>query len=387
MFAVKFVFLKVRELRKAAEDPQKNDPKKNDGDDDGGKEEGKKFVNVRYRQWLLDTIHGVPRVPGDTYQVPDRYPPSYLCLPPAVIECCPWCLEENLCCTLVGSLGLCGSDEAWARSAVMRYALFLNSICMLLGIYACFSFTDSHYELLTYASMAKAELTPTPKNFFTHTITLHLGLKAMTIDNPNTGVREIVRFDQFCDLLGDGLERYIQEPFNQTCHKCKDVQMQAVIGLIVAVVFVIPSMAVNCCRMYRTSDVNCVKCYMVWIQFISLVGFVLAYYQFSYGCIGAVFHVGYIAYARNGTVTTPDSISEVVKVYFDWTVGNGMVCLYAAFGFKVVDFLCNCCIPTPNITRNTYDQKVYEVKVQELLQGIDAEVGLEKDDSFSEGEE
>lgn len=363
----------------------KNNGSQQDGDAE--EDERKKFVNVRYRQWLLDAIHGIPRPRFARYDPPDLYPASFLCLPPAMIQCCPWLLEESCVCTLVGRIGCCSSDEMWARNAVMRYALFLNQVAILLGVFVCLSISDSNYELLRHASLARAELTPTPDNFFSQPITLDVGLKAVAIDNPNTGVRGVVRFDHFCGILGNGLEKYLQDPTEQICQKCADVQIQTVVGLIVAVVSIVPSMAVNCSRMHKTVDVNCTKVYALFLQCLSLAGFILAYYQFTYSCLRDVFYQGEVGYARNGEVTEFDSITEVVRVDFDWSAGYGMICMYAAFGLRVVDFICNCCIPTPVITRNTYDQKIYEVKVQEIVQAeADPEAGLEKDGSFSEAD-
>jgi hypothetical protein len=357
----------------------------NNDDDD---ETNKKFVNVRYRQWLIDRIHGVRRPREGKYDVPDPYPPSCLCLPPSVIQCCPWLLEENCICNLAGRIGLCSADEAWARNAVMRYSLFLNYIGLSLAIFSCLSIADSNYNLLLYSSLSKAELIPDPVNFYQYPIVLNVGLRGVALDNPNTGVRELVRFDQFCEMVGNGIEKYIQEPVEETCQMCEDVQTEAVIGLIVAVVCFVPAMIANCSRMYLSTDVNCFKVWSALVTGLSLGGVFLAYYQFTYNCLQAVFYEGDVSYARNGEVTEVDSISEVVRVNFGWSVGYGMVCLYSAFGLKVVDFICNCCIPTPSITRNTYDQKIYEVKVQDIADGKDVEdqeADIERDDSFSEG--
>lgn len=267
----------------------------------------------------------------------------------------------------------------------MRYAMFLNYIGLCLAVFTCLSITDSKYDLLLYASLAKTELIPDPDDFYPYPIILNVGLSAVAVDNPNTNVREVVRFDQFCGILGNGIEKYIQEPVEETCQKCEDVRVQTVIALIVATVCFVPAMIVNCSRMYLTTDINCFKIWAAFVSGLSLAGFVLTYYQFTTKCLNDVFYDGDVSYARNGEVAEVDSISEVVRVNFDWSVGYGMVCMFAAFGLKVIDFVCNCCIPTPSITRNTYDQKIYETKVQDLIDGnVDQEAGIGKDDSFSE---
>ncbi len=363
----------------------KKSKKDDSNENNSNTEERTKFVNIRYRRWLNDRIHGIPRPLTGKYDRPDAYPPSVLCLPTTMILCFPWLWEENCICTLVGRLGLCSGDESWARNAVMRYAVFLNWIGLCLGIFTCLSITDSSFELLEYASLATAELTSFPDNVFAVPVTLHLGLSAMAVDNPNTGLQEVVRYDQFCDILGNGLQQYIQEPWNETCGQCEDVRIQTVVGLIVAVVCFLPSMVVNCTRMYRTTDLNCQKVWATFLSSLSLAGFVLMYYQFTYNCWKDVFNDEEIPYTQSGEITEKDSLSEFVRVDFQWTVGYGMVTLYAAFGLKVVDFVCNCCIPTPAITRNTYEQKIYETTVQELVtEGRDPEEGKDKDESIME---
>lgn len=349
-------------------DATKENTKDEDGDDQdellGGR---KKFVNIRYRQWLYDRIDGIPRPRAGKHDIMDPYPPSVICLPPKLIQCCPWLLEENFLCTLVGRCGFCSSDENWARRAVMRYALFLNGVGLCLGVFTCLSIADSNYELLQYSALATAQLTSIPSNVAASPIVLNVGLSAFTVHNPNSGLKEIVRFDQFCDMVGNGLEQYIQDPPDQTCGHCEDVRLQTVIGLLVAVGCYLPSMVVNCSRMYRTTDLNFQKVWGTFLSCLSLAGFVLMYVQFTYNCIRDVFMEGEIAYAPNGEVTEVDSLAEYVRFDFSWTVGYGMLTLYAAFGLKLVDFICNCCIPTPAITRNTYDQKVYETKVKEIM--------------------
>ena len=270
----------------------------------------------------------------------------------------------------------------------MRYTIFLNFVGLLAGIFACLSITHSNYDLLQLASLARAELRPTPEDFYEKAVMLNLGLQAVAVENPNTNTQEIVRFDQFCDVLGLGLDKYLQEPIERTCQKCADVQPHMVIGLIVAVVFFVPAMAANCSRMHLTTDVNFFKFWATFVECVSLAGLVLCWYQFTFNCLRPVFHDGNVGFTRGGLIAEVDSIAEVVRVNFDWSVGYGMLCLYAAFGLKVIDFVSNCCLPTPAITRNTYDQKIYETKVQEILDGKrDPEGGdllLEKDDSFSE---
>lgn len=354
--------------------------------DENSSEERSKFVNVRYRQWLYDRIDGIPRPLEGRHDHLDPYPPSFLCLPFSIIKCCPYLLEENYVCTLLGRMGCCRAP--WARNAVMQYSLLLNVFCLLTGVYACLAIADSNYDLLQIAPMAEIGLVPVPESFFAYALEIKVGLAAMTMNNPNTGVQEVIRFDQFCDLINvqNGLENYFQSPEDETCRNCESVRIQMVIGLLVAVSCLIPSIFSQCTRLFDTTDVNCSKCWALFLELLSLAGFVLAWYQFTYGCLKTTFYEGEVGYTRSGQVTEIDSLNEVVRVDFDWGAGYAIICLYSAFGLKVISFLCDCCLPTPIITRNTYEQKVYEVKVLGQVRITETGMG-DRDESFSEGDD
>lgn len=87
----------------------------------------------------------------------------------------------------------------------------------------------------------------------------------------------------------------------------------------------------------------------------------LGLYFYNYTC-KASFLKGATGISREGVPVEAGSVSEVVQVNFDWEVGYGMICLFAAFGLKFFALICNHMVPTPLITRNVYEQKVYEQK-------------------------
>lgn len=66
----------------------------------------------------------------------------------------------------------------------------------------------------------------------------------------------------------------------------------------------------------------------------------------------------------------------LVVVNFDWSIGNGMICLFAGFALKFLDFICNCLIPTPSITRDEKLKREYE---QLALAGSDDEADADYD--------
>jgi hypothetical protein len=357
-----------------------------------------KIRTVRYRQWLTDRVNGVPRPSEGKHDRPDPYPPSVLCLPTSIVLWCPYILEENCLCTLLGRLG-CFRRAPWARNACMKYSLFLNILCLLTGLYVCLSISDSRFDILQISFMMESTLLSKPTEGFQENAYSTLGLSAMTLSNPNTGSEQVIPYTDFCDMVEantTGLEEFLKSPPEETCQNCETVLPYMVIGLIVAVVCVIPSMLSQCTRLYEVSDTNFSKCWSILMELLSLAGFVLCWYQFYYGCFQSTFFEGEHGYTLEGQPTEPDSLSEAVRIDYVWRMGYAMICLYACFGLKLVCLICDCLLPTPIITRNTYEQKVYESKCLESDNPPGgsggspnaAELGeKDRDDSFSEDQD
>jgi hypothetical protein len=99
---------------------------------------------------------------------------------------------------------------------------------------------------------------------------------------------------------------------------------------------------------------------------VSLAGYGLAFYYYNYVCL-ASFHQGQVLYDSNRNVV---SEGGVVVVDFDWKMGTGQICLLAGFGLKCINFLCNCCVATPIITRDRVEQWKYERLSEQAEQGI-----------------
>jgi hypothetical protein len=270
-------------------------------------------------------------------------------------------------CTLLGRIGCCAPDKnSWARSAVLKYALVVNMCGFLLLVYASLAITEN-YSLLQLASYSTATLTAEPMGnngnngeddfvVSLEPITMNVGLRAVALGNPNSNTAEqVVRFDEFCTLGDAGWNKYMDA---DDCDQCHNVSMQLVIAIVVAVVAYIPTLCTDVLRMYGNFDVNCQKVWATFLSLFTLAGCVLTYYQYTYTCLDTFFD-GPISFGRNGEVVDEEEVGAVV-VTFDWTVGNGMICLYVGFGLKVINVICNCCIPTPTITRNRQEQEEYE---------------------------
>jgi len=324
----------------------------------------------------------------------------------------------------------------------MKYCFFLNIICLFTGILACQGISDSSLDLIDRGAMAKIILKPTPDFFTEFDVEIYIGLSAAATKNPSAVGGDVIPFDQFCKVIeagrtttttpntnttipntnmtipntnvtmvntttttsssnnttagsrtGRGFETLLQNPVETNCQKCETVRPQMVSGLLVAVVFLIPSMLAQCTRLYETTDLNCCKCWAIWMELISLAGFVLTWVQFYYGCFKPSFIISdTVGYTRDGYVSEPDSLEEAVIVSLQWSVGNAMIFLFTAFGLKFISLVCHICLPTPTLTRNSYEQKLYESKTtwsstDDDPEGGGGDDGAGRDKSFSEGDD
>lgn len=319
------------------------------------------------RRWIYDRVNGTSRIEG----VPLRrhQPPCFLCFPPPMLKVCPWLLEENCLCRLLGQCGCC-VESGGLRSNALKFALWLNICGFLVTIFAALALTDDEYDLLSISSFGKADLEPTRDDGVQSTIdyptiNLHLGLRALAVKNPNSaGVASmttttVIPFDEFC--TAQGMEQLM--PL-QDCDACSDTYLYLLIGILVALTAQVPTFATDYLRLYTNYDVNCQKVSASLWGMVCLAGYGLVYYYFNEVC-AASFYKGQIQYSADGTLVEkledpPDDGS--IAIDFDWKVGTGQICLLVAFGLKILQMVCNCCVSTPTITRNRKEQWDYENK-------------------------
>jgi hypothetical protein len=272
----------------------------------------------------------------------------------AVLHRCPYLLEENCICACFGRIGFFSADNQWARGACLTYGMVMNIAGFLVTCFAALALSE-HPALLELASWGRADLTVMTGPTF-DTITMDLGLRAVFIHNPNTFGEKVVRFDQFCDLVGNGIEKYMDP---DDCDQCNQVSMQLFIAIVVAVVAFLPTITVDILRMYSNYDVNCQKVWAALFSMCTLAGCVLSYYQFTYVCLES-FYDGEVLFRKNGELADAQNPSAV-SFDFDWDLGIGIICLFCGFGCKFLNFFCSCCcVPTPSITRNREEQEEYE---------------------------
>jgi len=288
-----------------------------------------------------------------------------------MLKACPYALEENAGCVAFGRCGTCVDDDSSSssnrRTVIGSCALVMNVCGLLVTIFAALALAqnDVSRTVLTLTSFAKTDLQPTvtdptaeaflmalqaPTKY--PTVSLDLGLQAVLVSSSSTA--SPIPYDEFCDT--PGMEQLVPP---EDCNVCADVSLYLWIGMLVAMVAYLPTVASDCLRLHSSYDVNCQKTVACFWSLISLAGYGLVYHYFEYVCLASFFR-GPVMYSANGIVVEEGESTGVVKVDFEWKLGTGQICLYVGFFLKAIDLLCNCCLVTPAITRSRKEQWEYE---------------------------
>jgi hypothetical protein len=317
-------------------------------------------------RWIQDRTEG--RVHGSDGALAPR-PPCFLCWPPPLLRTCPAILETNSLCTIIGRCGFCNGSTAnnrrdyysgfgnRGRCAIMTYALVLDLAGLLMTVFAALALSDGNADLIQVAAFSTTSLQPVVLDATLNrqqtipATSLHLGLQALLIRDEVT-----VTYEDFCTT--PGMEQFLPP---ENCNACNDTTLYVVIGMLVTMVAYIPSLGIDCLRMYKDYDVNCQKTASLLWSLVSLAGYGLTYYYHRYQCL-ASFYEGPVLYDINGAVVTAglDSTDGVVLTDFVWDIGVGQICLLAGFVLKAIDFFCHLFVATPTITRDREEQWAYE---------------------------
>jgi len=226
-----------------------------------------------------------------------------------------------------------------------------------LTIYACLAMTEN-FELLTTTSFGRVEITEV-NNVFDEVIKLDVGLRAVALDNPVTGVGQVVvRFDQFCDLATNGLQRYMDP---SDCDTCNESSSNMVISVIIAAITFLPSFFTDVTRMYSGYDVNCQKCFATIFAFFTVLLSLNTAFSWIYWC-GTSFYEGVIPFDVDGNALPPGTPDEeaFALLNFEWKWGYGIMMLTIGTGLKFIDVFVNLCVKTPTVTRDVREQEIYE---------------------------
>eukprot|EP00980_Cylindrotheca_fusiformis_P027838 scaffold22560_cov135-Cylindrotheca_fusiformis.AAC.49 len=307
------------------------------------------------RQWLYDRVNGV------TLEGEER-PPHFLCFPPQALKCCPSLLEQNCCCICLGKVGCCAPNDDWARGIILKVGSVMNILGFLLLTFSAMALTERFQWLENAISFANAEVIPENEDDM-ESLSVHLGIRAAAFTNPNTFGEAVIPFDRFCAMTaagGGGLDKYMDADACDTCHRASLVMLSAILVSLAAFV---PTFCTDILRVYSNFDVNCQKVSSTLLSLVTLAGCGLAYFQFSH-CLNSFFD-GPVSYDSAGSIVKVDSPQAEHTVIFEWQLGLCTFCLFGAAFLKLIQFLCNCCIPTPSITRDLADQEEYEKLAEE----------------------
>ncbi|KAL3922680.1 MAG: hypothetical protein SGILL_002077 [Bacillariaceae sp.] len=336
----------------------------NKEDDEERSAESEPYKDGVPRRWIMDRIHGT--VHGSATGKAPR-PPCSLCWPPPIVGACPCLFEENFLCTTVGRVGFCSGGKkqqsSGGRRVVMTSALLLNLAGLLVTVFAALALTDSNQELVKLASFNSANLNPMiiEETATFPPVNLHLGLQALSVQDGT-----VVAYKGFC--TAPGMEQFLPP---QDCNACHETSLYVIIGLVVAMAAYLPTLFTDCLRIYQDYDVNCQKTTAFVWSLVSLAGYGLVYYYYTYVCL-ASFYQGSILYDNDGNVVEENASGgeAVVVVDFAWKMGTGQMCILAGFGLKAIDFLCNCCVATPIISRDREEQWKYERLSEQAELGV-----------------
>ena len=301
-------------------------------------------------KWLTDRIDGQSKY-GDRER-----PPCPCCWVPPIVGWYPGLLETNFFCRCWGGFGFFGTSET-SRFVCLNIGIILNLCALMLTAYSCLAISDDFF-VLTKSSFQELVMTEV-NGAFDETIKMFVGVRAAALDNPVSGVGQVVvDFDQFCDLSGDGMERYVN-PLD--CNDCQDVSGNMIGSLLFSIATFLPTFFTEQLRMYSGYDVNCTKCFVTVLSILTVLLNLNAIISYAVVC-GPSFYDGTVFYDANGDVVPPDAPAQDIlyEVNFDWSYGYGFITLLVATCLKFIDLMINVCIRTPTVTRDQREQEIYE---------------------------
>jgi len=363
------------------------------------------------RRWIYDRVDGKVHLRNkEKKTVPksrsweQRGPPCFLCYPSPLVKIFPWLLEENYLCTTIGK---CGFDDDYnsscrgsgsttryrqqstysdkdqndnnnngnnnntnIRSSLLQLGLFANTGGLLATILACFALSKSNMDLMEGVSFAKASLIPSSSSSSFDNVTLYMGLRALGIDNPNTGSSSdainIISFDNFCTTVG--MEQFL--PLEE-CDVCAHTNVYIILALLVTMAAYVPTFISCLLRLYNQYDMNFCKTSSGFWSLVSLIGYLSIFYCYNYRCLSSLYEGPVIYNYTTGNVVVIDNDdlydndnnnnnNASVLVDFQWSMGTGQILFMVGFFLKIIDLISNCCIATPTITRSREEQWDYE---------------------------
>jgi len=247
----------------------------------------------------------------------------------------------------------------------MHLGFIANIVACILVAYSCFAISQD-YGLLTKSSFGAIVISEVD-NKVDGEIFLDIGLRAIALDNPFTGVETtVVAFENFCDLADEGLQRYI-DPAD--CGSCSEMSLNYVLAAILAAISFVPTFFTDILRMFSGYDVNCQKCFGTFFSLMTVLLAVNVAVTWELYC-GDLFFKDQIFLDREGNrLSSPDDPDLEFTFDYKYEWGYGLIFLIAGAGLKTFQVLAHFCLRTPTVTRNLKEQRIYEVIEEENLIG------------------
>ncbi len=306
------------------------------------------------RRWLIERIQGESKY-GDRAR-----PCGPCCWVPPPVGWCPGLWEENSCCKMYGRVGAYTSERA--RFWCMHVGFLANLAACLLMAYSCFAISQD-FTMLSKSSFGSLTMRERDGKIDGE-IFLRIGLRAIALDNPFTGVdRAVVGFDKFCDVSDDGLQRYI-DPEN--CSSCFDNSLNFCISAILAVISFLPTFFTDILRMFSGYDVNCQKAFGTFFSLCTIGLAVNVLFTWKFFC-GDTFFKNEIYLDVDGNRVSVDDPSREYTIDYNYTWGWGLMAMFLGACLKFMEVVAHFCVPTPSITRELKEQQIYEVIREEDL--------------------
>jgi hypothetical protein len=273
-------------------------------------------------------------------------------------------------------VGLIRDWDERKRWWVLHIGFAANLVGFVLTLYSCLAISDN-YDVLQRAAFSSGVLSDPD---FGDSGTLYLGLRAAALDlDVYADGPMVVTFDEFCDLTTESLARYLENP-EETCGACQEVSNSMALTVILSCVTFIPSFFTDVLRMYSNYDVNCQKGFATLFATASLLLSLNTLLKYNRTCFAA-FYSGTVPFNDNFEAVE-DATTAAYQVDFDWSMGPGLICLYAGTVLKAVDIACNIIVPSPQIARDIKKQWEYETmgegennfEAEEEIEGAEAEI-------------
>jgi len=326
---------------------------------------GDEKAPARAKAYLLHRTNGNGRshpIPEGESSDKDKKPPHAVCMVPYPVYPLAKFLEQNRFCEAFGRIGCFGANDAGIRKKILLFGVVANSLSFLLSLVACASLS-MNFNAITFGSFSKGDVFIPAVNVQTSKIWIGLRgvamrtFKGQALVNPNYVEGDnVVAFDEFCDLIGNGLENYMDA---DSCDACAEVSGGLMTSVVMACVLTIPNIFTDILRMYPNYDVNCQKFFGSILNLASSASSLYAWRGYADLCFNNFY-------------------DESPVVDFEWRAGTGLVCIVLATLLKAFDIIAMLVIPTPDLANTQELQEEYETLYgdeEEAEEGAEGEEG------------